>query len=205
MIYLLRHGETVWNLEGRLQGQKDSPLTTRGIAQAQALAGLLSELIDNPAAFTMIASPLGRTWQSAVIVAEALGLGSRSIRFEPRLKEHHFGQWEGLTWNEVEARAPDLLAAREADKWNFPAPDGESYALVAARVGDWLAERNGGEKLIVVGHGLAGRVLRGLYAGLTQDEIMTASEPQDSLFRLSGGAVRNFASGVGAACGSKCR
>ena len=196
MIYLLRHGETVWNVERRLQGQKDSPLTSRGIAQAQTLAKLLGETIDDLAAFTLVASPLGRTWQTAVIVAEGLGLDSRAIRFEPRLKEHHFGQWEGLTWGEVETGAPDLWAGREADKWNFQAPGGESYALVAARASSWLAERNGSDKLIVVSHGLAGRVLRGLYGGLSQEEIMAAYEPQDSLFRLTGGMVQQFESGT---------
>jgi len=195
MIYLLRHGETVWNVERRLQGQKDSPLTTRGIVQARALARLLGELIEDPAAFTLVASPLGRTWQTAVIVAEALGLDSQAIRFEPRLKEHHFGQWEGLTWGEVESGVPDLWAAREADKWNFRAPDGESYALVAARARNWLAERNGQERLIVVSHGLTGRVLRGLYGGLSQEEIMAAYEPQDSLFRLTDGVVQKLESG----------
>ena len=134
MIYLLRHGETVWNVERRLQGQKDSPLTTRGIAQSQAMAQLLGELIEDPAAFTLVASPLGRTWQTAVIVAETLGLDSGAICFEPRLKEHHFGRWEGLTWAEVETETPELWAAREANLWNFQAPGGESYALVAVRV-----------------------------------------------------------------------
>ena len=195
MIYLLRHGETVWNVERRLQGQQDSPLTTRGIAQAQALARLLGELTRDLAAFTLVASPLGRTWQTAVIVAEALGLDSRAIRFEPRLKEHNFGLWEGLTWAEVETAAPDLWAAREADKWNFRAPEGESYALVAARARSWLAERNGRDRLIVVSHGLTGRVLRGLYGGLTQEEIMATYEPQDSLFRLADGVVQKFESG----------
>jgi probable phosphoglycerate mutase len=195
MIYLLRHGETVWNVGRRLQGQRDSPLTLRGIAQARALAALLGELIDDPAACRLVASPLGRTWQTAVILCETLGLDCRAIGFEPRLKEHHFGAWEGLTWPEVEAGFPKLWAEREADKWNFRAPEGESYAMVAARARQWLDERNGEEKLIVVGHGLAGRVLRGLYAGLSQDEIMAAYEPQDSLFRLADGVVQKFESG----------
>ena len=94
MIYLLRHGETLWNVEGRLQGQKDSPLTLRGIAQARAVAVLLYDMLDEPSAFEFVASPLARTWQTAVIVCQTLGLDCGTIRFEPRLAEHHFGLWD---------------------------------------------------------------------------------------------------------------
>jgi probable phosphoglycerate mutase len=192
MIYLLRHGETVWNVAGRLQGRKDSPLTLRGIAQARAVAERLRELLDDPSDFAIVASPLGRTWQTAVIVSQTLGFDPRVIRFEPRLAEHHFGLWEGLTWREIEARFPDLWAQRRADGWNFEAPGGESYARVAARVQSWLDERSGDERLIVVGHGLAGRVLRGLYAGLPRKEVMEMPEPQGCLHRLAEGAVATF-------------
>lgn len=192
MIYLLRHGETVWNVERRLQGRKDSPLTLRGIAQARTVADRLRELIDDPSAFTVVASPLARTWQTAVIVCQSLELDYRAIRFEPRLQEHHFGLWEGLTWQEIEARFPDLWAQRLAEKWTFEAPGGESYAKVAARVRGWLDEQERDARLIVVGHGLAGRVLRGLYANLPQAEVMEMLEPQGSLFRLAQGTIATF-------------
>jgi probable phosphoglycerate mutase len=192
LIYLLRHGETIWNVEGRLQGQKDSPLTLRGFSQARAVAGLLRDLIDDPSAFTVVASPLSRTWQTAVIVSQSLGLDCRAIRFEPRLREHHFGLWEGLTWQEIEARFPDLWERRLADKWEFQAPGGESYARVAVRVRNWLAEQDSDARLIVVGHGLAGRVLRGLYGDLPQAEVMEMLEPQGSLYRLAEGTIATF-------------
>ncbi len=189
-IYLLRHGETVWNREGRLQGQRDSPLTARGIAQAGALGDLLAREIAEPRGFSIVASPLGRTWQSAVIVAERLGIDPSSIAFDARLKECGFGAWEGLTPTELE---PGAWTRREADKWSFRAPGGENYALVAERVGAWLAEVPESAQWIVVGHGLAGRIIRGLYAGLDQAEIPRLAEPQDALFRLSGGRVEELA------------
>jgi probable phosphoglycerate mutase len=192
MIYLLRHGETIWNVERRLQGRKDSPLTLRGLSQARAVGGLLRDLIDDPSAFTVVASPLARTWQTAVIVSQLLGLDCSAIRFEPRLQEHHFGLWEGLTWQEIEARFPDLWERRCANKWTFEAPGGESYAKVAARVRGWLDEQSGDARLIVVGHGLAGRVLRGLYAGLPRAEVMEMLEPQGSFYRLVEGTVAAF-------------
>ena len=169
MIYLLRHGETVWNVDRRLQGQKDSPLTLAGIGQARAAGALLGTLIDSPADFTVIASPLARTWQTASVVCETLDLDARSIRFEPRLMEHQFGDWEGMTLAEVEARFPQAWAAREADKWNYRVPGGESYGLVHRRVRNWLGEQSNETRLIVVSHGLAGRVLRGTYGGLTRE------------------------------------
>ncbi len=196
MIYLLRHGETVWNAEGRLQGQKDSPLTLRGIAQAQAVAGLLRDLVGEYSAFDIVASPLARTWQTAVIICQTLGLDCNAIRFEPRLAEHHFGLWEGLTWQEIEARFADLWAQRQADKWSFRVPGGESYALVALRVREWLDEQPSDAKLVVVGHGLAGRVLRGLYAGLSQAEIMEMLEPQGCVYRLAENTIATFEAGA---------
>ena len=192
MIYLLRHGETVWNVGRRLQGQGDSPLTLTGISQARANGALLGELIEAPAAFTVVSSPLARTWQTAAIICETLGLDARSIRFEPRLMEHHFGDWEGCTPAEVAACSPDQWAAREADKWNFQVPGGESYALVDRRARAWLAEQNGESRLIVVSHGLIGRVLRGAYGGLPREAIMGLYEPHGSLYRLTGGVVQEF-------------
>lgn len=192
MIYLLRHGETLWNVEGRLQGQRDSPLTLRGIAQARAVARLLHDHLDEPSTFDFVASPLARTWQTAVIVCQTLGLDCKAIRLEPRLAEHHYGLWEGLTWREIEARFPDLWAQRQADRWAFQVPGGESYALVALRVRQWLDEQPRDAKLVVVGHGLAGRVLRGLYAGLPREKIMEMPEPQGRLHRLAENTVATF-------------
>ena len=192
MIYLLRHGETLWNVEGRLQGQRNSPLTLRGIAQARAVASLLHNHLDEPSTFDFVASPLARAWQTAVIVCQTLGLDCRKIRLEPRLAEHHYGLWEGLTWQEIEIRFSDLWAQRQADKWAFQVPGGESYALVALRVRQWLDEQSRDAKLVVVGHGLAGRVLRGLYAGLPQEKIMEMPEPHGRLHRLAENTVTTF-------------
>ncbi len=193
-FYLLRHGETVWNREGRLQGQRDSPLTARGIAQAGALGDLLGREIAEPRRFTIVASPLGRAWQSAVIVAERLGLDPRHIAFDGRLKECGFGAWEGKTPEELE---PGAWARREADRWNYRSPGGESCALVAERIAAWLAEVPPDARWIVVGHGLAGRIIRGLYAGLDEAEIPQLAEPQEALYRLRGGRVEELAATAG--------
>lgn len=192
MIYLLRHGETLWNLDGRLQGQQDSPLTWRGIAQARSLGELLSQEIDRPGDFTLVSSPLGRAWQTAVIVAEALGLDGREIALDDRLKEMDFGDWTGLTAREVEAAHGDDWARYLADRWQVPAAGGESYGDVAARLRPWLAQRSADDKIIAVCHGLLGRVLRGLYADLSPEDTYTMDEPQSALFRLDQGRVERI-------------
>lgn len=190
MIYLLRHGETIWNRQGRLQGQQDSPLTWRGINQARALGELLQREIADLDDFVLVCSPLGRAWQSAVIVAETLGRAADSIAQEPRLMEIGFGRWQGKTRAEVEADEPGAWAKRHAARWTHRPPGGESYALVAERVGAWLAGLPSDAKLIVVGHGLSNRVLCGLYAGLTHEEIYDLHEPQDAMFHLHLGGVQ---------------
>ena len=195
MIYLLRHGETHWNRLRRLQGQQDSPLTLKGIEQARTNGARLREVIGDPSGYRMEASPLGRAWQTATIIAETLGLEAREIEFEPRLKEVHFGEWEGLTTAQIADRDPQRWQARLQDKWNHVVPGGESYAQVARRAGAWLAEQDPECRKIVVCHGLTGRVLRGLYARLSEEETINLGENHSSFWRLTGGVVQEFADG----------
>ncbi len=192
MIYLIRHGETVWNRERRLQGHADSPLTPRGLDQVRAHAATLAREIADPGRFALVASPLGRSWQSAVIVAGGLGLDPHAIAFDDRLKEHGYGTLEGRTMDEIEAEDPGFWARRAADRWDWRAPGGESYALLDRRVGAWLAEQPAGADLIVVCHGMVSRVLRGRYAGLAREATMTLSESQDQLWRLEGGRIETL-------------
>lgn len=193
ILYLLRHGETEYNVERRLQGQQDSPLTPRGRAQARGHGALLKTLIDDPAAWRVVASPLGRTLDTARLACAELGLPETAIQTDPRLMEIAYGEWEGQTYAEIEAYYPDHWAARERDPWGFVVPRGESYAMVAARAGAFLNEVNG--KTIVVSHGGTGRVLRGLYARLAPPEIKTLEQPQDALHRLTQGTVARIGHG----------
>jgi probable phosphoglycerate mutase len=192
MIYLLRHGETVANQEGRLQGRSDSPLTLNGVAQVRAIGALLSERIAEPSAISVVSSPLGRARRSAAILCRSLGLDPRGVACDPRLAEISFGDWEGLTIAQVEAAAPGAWARREADRWAFAPPGGESYGTLAARVGDWLSTQPPGANIIVVSHGAASRVLRGIYAGLPPAETVRLTQDQTNLYRLTGGRVETL-------------
>lgn len=195
MIYLLRHGETEWNREGRLQGHGDSPLTERGLSQAVAMGGALRREIGDAglAGFTLVSSPQGRALATARFAATVIAHDPAAIVEEPRLMECGFGTWEGEIYNDIEDLYPEEWRAREADHWSYRPPGGESYADVAERVGAWLAEQSEDVRLIVVGHGLAGRILRGLYLGAPPKDVIRMPEPQDALFRLAGGRVERIA------------
>jgi len=184
LIYLLRHGETLWNTGGRLQGQKDSPLTARGVEHARENGRQLRQRIANPADWDILSSPLGRCWQTAVLVAESLGKDPGSIRFEARLMEIDYGIWEGQTHAEIAAQHPRLWQRRLADRWNFSAPGGESYAALSARATAWLAEVAPSARLIVISHGGTGRVLRGHHDGLTAAETLALRAEHDAIHEL---------------------
>lgn len=161
LLYYVRHGETDWNVEGRLQGWHDPALNAMGRRQAAACADILRDLIAqggrSPADFGYVASPLQRARQTAEIMRAGLGLAPDDYRVDARLREIGFGEWEGLTLREVRARAPQALAARERDKWKFVPPGGESYAQVALRMREWYEALEG--DTVVVAHGGTARAL----------------------------------------------
>jgi probable phosphoglycerate mutase len=168
-IVFVRHGETDYNAQGRLQGQRDIPLNRRGRAQASAIGRALAKAMPGAiaaleAAEAFIASPLIRTRQTMELARAALGLSPSRYALEPKLKELTFGEWEGLTWAEVWKRDPAGAQAREGDKWNFAPPDGESYAMLAERLQPWLEARDA--DCFVVSHGGVARALMTLIAGL---------------------------------------
>lgn len=184
LIYLLRHGETEWNLARRFQGGGDSPLTARGAAQAADMGALLARVIERPGDFVLVSSPQGRAARTAAIVGAALGLAAGT---DARLRELSLGAWDGLTMDEVDAEFPRALDGANRSEWYFRAPGGESYDSADARLADWLA--GVARPTIAVSHGLAGRLLRGRYAGLARSEALALPVPQDGVFRLTGGAI----------------
>ena len=195
IIYFVRHGQTVWNREGRIQGHLDAPLTEIGVEQAQAAGRLLRELLAGEPSFVLLGSPLGRARRTAALVMEQIGHLLAGHRIDDRLKEISWGRWQGLTRAEIAAREPLLWRVHQADIWNTPAPEGESYAALTERVRAWLEAMRHEPRLVVVGHGAWGRSLRGAWLGLAPHEIMTAGEPQDAIFRLTAGTVTRIATG----------
>lgn len=187
MIYLCRHGQTFHNREGRLQGRLESDLTPLGEAQARAMAALLDDLVPaaERAPWRLVASPLRRAHDTAKAIGERLGL---SLELDERLVEIDVGEWSGRLREEVRGENPHL---RGDDAWGFHAPGGETYEVMTARLGGWLAEQAAEpeRRLIVVSHGVAGRLLRGLYAGLAKEATLSQDIPQDAVFRLAEGRI----------------
>lgn len=188
-IYLIRHGETVWNREDRVQGHLDSPLTARGEAQARAIGRTLAVLLEDDEPFVMIVSPLGRTQRSAALILAELDGGIAEVRADPGVIEVSWGRWEGLRRAEIAARDPERWAAREADRWNVPPPEGESHGRLADRAAGWLDRVGYQPRLVVVSHGAFGSTLRGVYLGLEPEAMMALDKPQDAFFRLEAGGL----------------
>jgi broad specificity phosphatase PhoE len=188
LIYLVRHGETEWNRQGRRQGRKDSVLTPRGRVQAEAYA---QWLLGQPhfAELRIRSSPLGRALETAHIIQRSLHPANDRFEIDEDLAEFDYGAWAGLADSEVESRFPGQLALREGDKWNYKVPGGESYAEMAERIGGWLRAHHPGDKLVVVAHEMVSRILRGLYLGLGTSEILSLRHPQTDVFILSGSSV----------------
>jgi len=194
MIYLMRHGQTVWNVERRLQGRRDSALTALGLRQAAAYGERLKREALPLAELRVVCSPLRRACHTAEIVVAALGLPPERIELDPRLAEIDLGHWEGLTWTDVERDHRESFERRKADRWNIPVPGGESFADIAVRVGAWLGDVGEQGIVLAVSHGGTSRIVRGLYAGLDRAAMVALTEPQDRLFRLSQGRIEELLS-----------
>jgi probable phosphoglycerate mutase len=176
-LIFVRHGQTAYNAENRLQGQRDTPLDARGHEQSSALGRTLrlrvgDEIDRLEAASGFVSSPLQRARETMELARGAMRLPPERYRLDPRLKELSFGRWEGLTWPEVKARDPKGLVQRRADKWAFAPPGGESYATLAARVGAWLETI--AADTFVVSHGGVARALMTLIAGVPEGVAVDA-------------------------------
>jgi probable phosphoglycerate mutase len=187
-LIFIRHGQTDWNAEGRMQGHKDIELNDTGRAQARrngkALRAHIEQAGLSPGDLHFAASPMLRTLETMRIVCAELEREDSDFAVDERLREITFGVWEGFTIPELQAQSPDLVARRKADKWGFVPPEGESYKMLSDRIGAWLATVT--RPTVVVSHGGVMRVVRGLLLGIPQAEIPTLEVPQDQFFVWDG-------------------
>ena len=196
-LYMLRHGETAWNTERRMQGTKDSTLTERGRAQAAAMGrALKAELARETGPTVFLRSPLGRVRETSAIIGQELGLDPAEWRDDPRLAELSYGQWEGFSWKEIEVTHPTALADWRADPHGYCPPNGETHQALRQRSADVLAEiAASNRRTVVVGHGVSGAVLRGLNLGLDAKAMFVLEKPQDAFFRLLAGVEERISCG----------
>jgi broad specificity phosphatase PhoE len=161
VIYYVRHGETDWNVEGRLQGGIDTPLNELGLTQAthagRVLAGLFARQRLDASSLAFVASPLERARATMEKVRAELKLSPRGYALDDRLREIGYGHWEGSTLAQAQVSDPELYASRERDKWNALPPGGESYASVQIRMRDWYDSLTA--DTVAVAHGGTARAL----------------------------------------------
>ena len=185
ILYVIRHGQTDWNAERRLQGQKDIDLNAIGREQARQNGIDLREILSfENQPFDFVASPLRRTRETMEIAREAMGLPPKDYRTDERLVEVSFGAWEGFTLKELKATEPERLAERKASKWDFipPGEDAESYEILSWRVGSWLTSVE--RPTVCVTHGGVIRSLFRLIGDVAKEEAAEIPIPQDCILKV---------------------
>jgi probable phosphoglycerate mutase len=187
-VYFVRHGETAWNAEGRLQGQQDVPLNDRGRRQAEEAGVKLRGLVADAAGLDYLASPMHRTRDTMERLRAAIGLDRTAYGTDERLRELTFGGWEGRTWREVRRAEPEAWAARERDKWGFVPPGGESYAMLADRVMPVFAALS--RPTVVVSHGGVARALLARACGVPIEQAPRIDIWQGRVLVIEGGRHR---------------
>jgi probable phosphoglycerate mutase len=157
-LTLIRHGHTPWNALGRYQGYAPIPLSERGRAQAQCLADAMAA---GGTVTALYSSDLPRCRETAAPIAVALKL---PVTPDPRLRETDYGNWQGLTLDEIKALDGEAFAAYQADPWQVAVPDGESQSMLARRVlaalADMLQTADGGHFVLVTHGGPVREILR---------------------------------------------
>ena len=198
-FYLIRHGETEWNREGRYQGQQDIPLNATGRAQAEANGRLMREIFardeSRPEDWHWRASPMIRTRETAALVRAAFGLGVEDVVFDERLREVSFGVYEGQLAREL-VNDPDGMrnvGTRDKSYWSYRPKNGESYADLAARVAPALRSLPGPS--VVIAHGGVARICRYLVEGTSETETVNWPIRQDAVMLFSKGKMTIIPSG----------
>jgi len=195
-LFIARHGETVFNLAGRIQGNSaHTPLTRLGFAQADEMGRALAHFLGAQGEFgyegppiDLMASAAGRALQTLSVVCEHIGLDWHQAEADPRLNEIGLGEWEGLYYSTLSDK---LQIDSERSLFLNKAPGGEDYRDIAIRLSDWIAAQSFDRDMILISHGMTSRVLRGVLRGLPQQSDMGApiaeSLPQGSMVQITDG------------------
>ena len=195
VLYYVRHGETDFNRQGRLQGRRDTVLNAHGRQQAAECGVLLHDLFARdhrrPQDFKYVASPLKRARETMEIVRATLGLQPHDYEVDARLIEIAYGEWEGLTLQEIETQNASVLSARERDKWDFAPPGGESYRELADRIGKWYGSLTADS--VVAAHGGGVRALMAILNIVSEEQATRAQIEQGVIYVFADGKMSRYA------------
>ena len=194
-FFIARHGETVFNAAGRMQDDHGhTPLTGAGFRQAEAMGKTLKARLGAHPDLALWSSPSGRALQTLAIAVEPLGLDWHEVRTDPRLVEIGMGEWTGRYYRDVIAEVGPIYDP-ETSLFTRRAPGGESYEAMADRLRAWLDEtaHPPGDRLVLT-HGMASRVLRGLLTGAAPHPACGApvapALPQGAIVEVDEGVER---------------
>ena len=179
LLYVLRHGQTEWNVQRRMQGRMNSPLTAQGKTQADGHGVVLKQLggIDK-----LWVSTAGRTQQTAELVNAHL---QAPVEFSEDLVERDCGRWSGKTLTEVEQEDGEGLSALRADPYGYRPGGGENLADLSARVAPVVQNIKNVERAGIISHGVVTKALLQHFLHLSPVDVVRITHPNDLFFRLS--------------------
>jgi broad specificity phosphatase PhoE len=187
-IYFIRHGETDWNREGRIQGQIDIPLNDAGHQQAIAISRGLKTFLGKVKIDLFVVSPLTRTRQTMGYLAREFDIPQSRIETEPAMLELAFGIWEGHYFKDLKTNPEYPKDLNQRFRWR--PPEGESYEDGLERVRQWIGRIDG--PTVIIAHGAIGRCLIGLVSDLAAPTLIKAPTPQGHFCRLQDGRIDWF-------------
>jgi broad specificity phosphatase PhoE len=194
VLYFIRHGETDFNVAQRLQGRSETSLNARGRSQSREYAGILRDLFARdrhlPSDYAYVSSPLLRARETMELLRSELGLDPSAYGIDDRLAEISYGEWEGFTLAQIQARDPGVLQRRERDKWDFRPPGGESYREVAQRVAAWYATVT--RDTVIAAHGGVARGLMANFHILPEEDATHADILHGVVYVFDGGTLARY-------------
>jgi probable phosphoglycerate mutase len=201
-FFIARHGETVFNAAGRIQGDAHhTPLTRAGFAQAEEMGLALRRRLGPKPALALWSSPTGRALQTLAVIAEHLELDWHHARTDARLVEIGMGEWTHRYYRDLVAEVGPVFDP-ESGLFTRCAPGGEWYDGIALRLQAWLDDHDeeGGDRLVLM-HGMSARVLRGMLTGAAHHPgcgaPVAAGLPQGSVVEIQAGAETIVHRGAG--------
>jgi broad specificity phosphatase PhoE len=194
VIYYIRHGETSWNAEGRLQGTRDIALNDLGRRQAVHAGAILADLFKregrDTSALPFVASPLLRARATMELLRGALNLPPKEYALDDRLREIGYGVWEGATLAEMQAADPVLYARRLTAKWTMAPEGGETYLQVQQRMRDWYDSIR--TDTVAVAHGGTARALMVALGIETPQSAADLLIEQGAVYVFRDGGLRKY-------------
>ncbi len=180
--YFVRHGETVWNAEKRMQGQWESDLNENGKRHADVNGRWLKDLgIEH-----VWASPQIRVRQTAAIISKHMPLAANPT-FDDRLKEWSSGDWSGMLYADIRVERPEEWHAWVTDRYGYRPPNGENFEDLEVRADSFLTEAaaHPAQTRAVLAHGFIIRVMVGRLTGLTPEQVLEVKQTNETVIRVT--------------------